>query len=361
MRSNIKRALVATAFAAFIATGLLAWAAPGHGGGHGGSGGHVSGGHSSGGHMSGGHGGSVGHMSGGHSSFNHSSGGHISGIHSSGGHGYAGSHYSGNHSFAGVKYSNGFGHINNNNFGHGAHNYGNYANYGRGVHNYGNYGNYGRGYRNYGNYANYGRGYYNYGRYYRSWPYRAYAYGNYWRYYRPYIYNLGYYGYPYLSSYFGYPSSYYYNSYPAYYSSYPTYNDSYAPNYYGNSAEELPGDAYANVPPPSGNVGNRSAGDTARIEIRLPDPQASIWVEGQSIASSGEVRQFNSPQLDPSRQFSYDVKAAWIENGKLMTDERRVKVRANAQSVIDFTKPGQTAPDAGQLPPPVPLPPQQDT
>jgi len=332
MRSNIKRALVATAFAAFIATGLIAWAAPGHGGGHGGSGGHMSGGHMSGGH------GSIGHSSGGHSSVGHFNGGHVaSSARMSGSHGYSGSRYSGNHSFAGVKYSNGFGHVN--------YNHNNYNH------------NFGHSY----NYANYGRGYYNYGRYYRGWPYRSYAYGNYGRYW-PYAYGLRYFGYPYYSSYAGYPSTYYYNSYPAYYSSYPTYYDSSPPSYYGNSAEELPGDAYANVPPPSGNVDNRLAADSARVEIRLPDPQASIWVEGQSIASSGAVRQFNSPQLDPSRQFSYDVKAAWIENGKLITDERRVKVQANAQSVIDFTRPSQPAqPDAGKLPPPVPIPPQQET
>jgi uncharacterized protein (TIGR03000 family) len=261
------------------------------------------------------------------------SGGHVSSVaHFNGGHSYSGAHYNGNHSFAGVHYSNGLGHINyNHSPGHNHYSYGRYNN---------------------GHY-NLGHGYYNYGRYNRGWPYRNYAYGNYWRYYRPYVYGLGYFGYPYLSSYYDYPGSYYYNSYPTYY-------DNYAPDYYANSGDRVVGNSYENIPSPNDNVvANRPAADTARLEIRLPDPQASIWVEGQSIASDGAVRQFNSPQLDPARQFTYDVKAAWIENGKLVTDERRVKVQANAQSVVDFTKSIQSAPEGGTLPSPKPLPPQQ--
>ena len=284
------------------------------------------------GHASGGHGGSSAHFSGGHSSsFGHV--GHVSSGPHFAGHANSGPHYSGNHSFSSL-------HHNGYNNGHNHLSYNRYP--------------YRNGFNN-----NYGRGYYNYGRYNRGWPYRGYAYRNYSRYDSPYVYGLGYFNYPFLSNYFGYPSSYYYNSYPAYYSSYPTYYGSTSPDYYANSSVD-PGDTEGNLPSPGQNaISNTPIADTARLEIRLPDPQASIWVEGQSIASNGAVRQFNSPQLDPSRQFTYDVKAAWIENGRLVTDERRVKVQANGQSVIDFTRPAQSAPDAGRLPSPKPLPPQQ--
>ncbi len=220
-----------------------------------------------------------------------------------------------------------------------------------GFNNYGNHVSYNR-YPGHNGYYNYGGGRYayNYGRYYRGYPYGGYAYRNYGRYYWPYAYGLGYFGYPYLSSFFGYPSSsYYYNSYPTYYQ-----GDS--PDYYANGDDGSYDNTYANVPTPgSYAVSRQPAADTAHLEVRLPDPQASIWVEGRSIASDGTVRQFDSPQLDPSRQFTYDVKAAWIDNGKLVTDERRVKVRANAASLVDFTR---AADAGGQAPSELPLPQQ---
>jgi hypothetical protein len=69
------------------------------------------------------------------------------------------------------------------------------------------------------------------------------------------------------------------------------------------------------------------------------------------------MRQFKSPQLDPSQQYTYTVKAEWNDNGKRVTDERQVKVQANAFAVVDFNQPSQAAPEAHRpavpdLPPP---------
>ena len=88
-------------------------------------------------------------------------------------------------------------------------------------------------------------------------------------------------------------------------------------------------------------VVSRPVSDVARVEIRLPDPQGTLWVQGQEINSAGTVRKFRSPQLDPSQQYTYTVKAEWNDNGKLVTDERQVKVQANALAVVDFNPPTQ--------------------
>jgi uncharacterized protein (TIGR03000 family) len=181
-------------------------------------------------------------------------------------------------------------------------------------------------------------GYRNYG-----WPYSYYR--NY--YYRPYAYS--YFGYPFLYGYGSYPSSYYYG-YPTNYYSYPSDYYSYGNSYY-----------YGNAAPLNEYVVSRPVVDIARVEIRLPDPQATIWVQGQEISSAGSVRQFQSPQLDPAQQYTYTVKAQWRGNGQLVEEERRVKVQANGQAVVDFTKPTEAAPATQapalpDLPPPQPRP-----
>jgi uncharacterized protein (TIGR03000 family) len=177
------------------------------------------------------------------------------------------------------------------------------------------------GYRNYGNYG---------------WPY----YRNYNNFYRPYAYS--YFAFPYLYGYYNYPYGY---SYPSYYYSYPS-------DYYVNG-----GDYYGDTSPPREYVVSRPVGDIARVEIRLPDPQGTLWVQGQEIDSAGTVRKFRSPQLDPSQQYTYTVKAQWNDNGKLVTDERQVKVQANGLAVVDFNQPTQAVREARRpalpdLPPP---------
>jgi uncharacterized protein (TIGR03000 family) len=77
------------------------------------------------------------------------------------------------------------------------------------------------------------------------------------------------------------------------------------------------------------------------------------------MSSSGTVRQFRSPPLDPAQQYTYTVKAQWHENGKVFEEERQVKVRPNDLAVVDFTQPTQVASDAQgpalpDLPPPRP-------
>jgi uncharacterized protein (TIGR03000 family) len=235
--------------------------------------------------------------------------GHGGGHGGGGGHGWSG----GGHGWGGGGWNGGHGHVNYGHFG----GYNGFNNYWRGG-----------GLRYYSGYRNFG------------WPYNYYR--NY--YYRPYAYS--YFGYPYLYG--------YYNNYFSGYYGYPSYYYSYPSDYFVNGS-----DYYDGGNPPPAYVVSRPVSDVARVEVRLPDPQGTLWVQDQEINSSGTVRQFRSPQLDPSQQYTYTIKAAWNDNGKVVTDERRVKVHANDLAVVDFNQQLQTAPDARRpampdLPPPQP-------
>jgi uncharacterized protein (TIGR03000 family) len=166
-------------------------------------------------------------------------------------------------------------------------------------------------------------------------------------YFRPYAFR--YYNYPFF---YGYPS-YYYN-YPYYYS-YPS-------DYYAYGDDDYYGDVpqYYDYPPPQQYAVSRPVADVARMEVLLPDPDGTLWVQGQQMKSTGTVRHFRSPQLDPSQQYTYNVKAEWNDNGKLVTDERQVKVQANGLAVVDFTRPtGASADLGGATLPPLPPPARQ--
>jgi len=186
---------------------------------------------------------------------------------------------------------------------------------------------------------------------------------SYYSYYRPYSYfyrpySYGIFGYPYLYNYYSYPSSYYYG--------YPTYSYSYPSDYFANGSDYYAGNDYyegsvdVDASPTRAYVVSRPVGDVARLEIRLPDPQATIWGQGKEIPSSGAVRQFKSPPLDPSHQYTYSIRCEWNNNGKVVSEEREVNVEPNGQSVVDFTRPGRALRDAGSalpdLPPPSPRP-----
>jgi uncharacterized protein (TIGR03000 family) len=163
--------------------------------------------------------------------------------------------------------------------------------------------------------AGYGRGGNGYG--YPGFGYGGYGYGDYGR---------GYSGDGYRSGYYGYASPYSYGNnygydYSSPYASAPTY-----------------GDYQSFYPPQAGRQqGNQQqAGAAAHLMIQVPDPNAQVWLEGQQMNQQGMSRQFYSPPLEPNREYSYTVKASWMENGQRKEQTKEVDVRAGQQATVRF-------------------------
>jgi len=92
----------------------------------------------------------------------------------------------------------------------------------------------------------------------------------------------------------------------------------------------------------------------ARIEVRVP-ANALVYVEGDRTAQTGPTREFESPKLDPGKDYQYEVRARWTENGRSMEQVRSATVRANQVTVVDFTRPAPARPEAAEEDvPPVP-------
>jgi uncharacterized protein (TIGR03000 family) len=166
-------------------------------------------------------------------------------------------------------------------------------------------------------------------------PYYGYAYG-----YAPAYYSYGYFPYswgyasPYVGGYVYSPSylSGYYGTYiPPTYSPSPGYYSSPPTTYsYSASPDTSPYYSYGAMP----SAGTR---DTALLNVRLPAPNAEIWVQGQPTQQRGTWREYISPRLNPDQNYVYDVRARWTENGREVERTRSVPVQANGIATVDFT------------------------
>jgi uncharacterized protein (TIGR03000 family) len=167
--------------------------------------------------------------------------------------------------------------------------------------------------------------------------YPRYGYGGYYRHY-----GYGGYYYPYYGGYNYYPDYGAY-SYPYGYSSdsdlstAPAFQDS-SPIPSTSAYQPSGSDLYA---PPAAQADN-----TAHLTVNVP-ADAQIWVEDAKTNTSGAVREFQSPQLEPGKRYSYEIRARWMENGKEVTQTREVPVTAGARVKVTFP----LSSDAAKAPP----------
>jgi uncharacterized protein (TIGR03000 family) len=78
-------------------------------------------------------------------------------------------------------------------------------------------------------------------------------------------------------------------------------------------------------------------GGTARVRVTLPDADAQVWFEGQLTSQRGTQRGFVSPALESGREYLYDVRARWTQNGREVERTQTVRVRADGVVTVDFS------------------------
>jgi uncharacterized protein (TIGR03000 family) len=74
------------------------------------------------------------------------------------------------------------------------------------------------------------------------------------------------------------------------------------------------------------------------IGIRVPS-DAQIWFDGDKTSQTGSFRQFVSPQLEPDKTYTYQIRAKWIKDGGSVEQTRTVAVRAGQHVGVDFLAP----------------------
>jgi uncharacterized protein (TIGR03000 family) len=154
-----------------------------------------------------------------------------------------------------------------------------------------------------GGYGGYGRGYYG-GRGYDGWGGGGYGWGNY-----------------------GYPS-YYSGNMPSYYGQ-PSYSGNYISPNTSTSFYYSPADRAASA----------GMSEKAQVEVHLP-ADAKLWVDGQPTTETGETRKLETAPMAVGQQFTYQLRAQWMKDGKPVDETRSVNLFAGAKQVIDFSKQG---------------------
>jgi uncharacterized protein (TIGR03000 family) len=77
--------------------------------------------------------------------------------------------------------------------------------------------------------------------------------------------------------------------------------------------------------------------NTANLTLVVPEG-TELWFNGTKISTTGTKREFVTPPLTPGKDFIYEIKARWRENGKPVEQNQSVKVQANSWKVVDFTR-----------------------
>lgn len=156
----------------------------------------------------------------------------------------------------------------------------------------------------------------------------------------------------------GYPG--YYSAFPAYYADVPAVYSGYPAYSLGSSPPLIstPGTVVTSPPavsaestpaPPAPAESPPALPNAASIDVRLPDPNAQILVDGQPTKARGRSRTLVSPELTPGKVYVYKLTATWNQDGQRMSDERTVEVTAGKTTVVDFTQ-GAGAGDALPFP-----------
>jgi uncharacterized protein (TIGR03000 family) len=70
------------------------------------------------------------------------------------------------------------------------------------------------------------------------------------------------------------------------------------------------------------------ASGSARLVIEMP-ADAKLYIDDNPVKSTAELRQFYTPTLEANQTYFYDVRVEMIKDNKLVTENKRVFVRAN--------------------------------
>lgn len=80
--------------------------------------------------------------------------------------------------------------------------------------------------------------------------------------------------------------------------------------------------------------------DAALIEVRVPEPFASVLFDDHRTFTQGNtLRYFVTPELPVGQTSRYTVTASWTRNGQPVTEQRQVQVARGQMVQVDFTRP----------------------
>jgi len=92
------------------------------------------------------------------------------------------------------------------------------------------------------------------------------------------------------------------------------------------------------------------ASPSTTVLVRLP-ADAKVFFDDQPTTSTGPIRVFITPALEPGKDYTYQLKIEVVRGGKTATQTRTITVRAYSTTEVDFgPSTGGDAADSRGLP-----------
>jgi uncharacterized protein (TIGR03000 family) len=89
------------------------------------------------------------------------------------------------------------------------------------------------------------------------------------------------------------------------------------------------------APAPAGEQQTSSRRTEGLLTVNVPT-DAKIFVNGQATASTGEVRQYISRDLDSNMSYTYEVRAEVVRDGQKLEQTKTIDLRGGAASALAF-------------------------
>lgn len=74
----------------------------------------------------------------------------------------------------------------------------------------------------------------------------------------------------------------------------------------------------------------------AKLEFKLPDSDAMVWLDDYLTETTGKDRTYQTPELQPGKVYTYRMTVVWEKNGQAYRDDRKVEVSANGTTTVDY-------------------------
>jgi uncharacterized protein (TIGR03000 family) len=88
---------------------------------------------------------------------------------------------------------------------------------------------------------------------------------------------------------------------------------------------------------------------SAVLNVYVPEPDATVWIEGKRTVQKGTVRKFVSPPLQRGASYWYDVRVEWLQDGRKNVRTDVAAVQAGQESSLRFfPAPAAAAPSAAK-------------
>ena len=75
------------------------------------------------------------------------------------------------------------------------------------------------------------------------------------------------------------------------------------------------------------------------LAVKVPHPEAEVFVDGVKTAQTGIERTFSSPDLEPGKEFRYELTVRWLDQG-VKREKTQIVLGSSGQVIpLDFTAP----------------------